>query len=53
MSRILIRNADWVVTVDDDRRVIADGAVEIADERIDLLWKCLYFCYCDGNVVVL
>ncbi len=39
MSRILIRNADWVVTVDDDRRVIADGSVEIVDDRIEFVGK--------------
>ena len=39
MSRILIDNADWVVTVDDDRRVIADGAVEIVDDRIVFVGK--------------
>ena len=39
MSRILIRNADWVVTVDDDRRIITDGAVEIVDDRIAFVGK--------------
>jgi 5-methylthioadenosine/S-adenosylhomocysteine deaminase len=34
LSSILIKNADWVVTVDTDRRVIADGAIAIRDDRI-------------------
>jgi 5-methylthioadenosine/S-adenosylhomocysteine deaminase len=34
LKSILIKNADWVITVDADRRIIADGAIEIRDDRI-------------------
>ena len=34
MVRLLIRNADWVVTVDRERRIVRDGAVAILDDRI-------------------
>ena len=39
MSRILIRNADWVLTLDDERRIIADGAIEIVDDGIAFVGK--------------
>ena len=34
MGRLLIKDADWVVTVDRDRRIIRDGAIAIQDDRI-------------------
>ena len=34
MGSILIKNADWVVTVDPGRRIIADGAIATLDDRI-------------------
>jgi cytosine/adenosine deaminase-related metal-dependent hydrolase len=34
MDTILIKNAGWVVTMDPDRRIFADGAVAIEDDRI-------------------
>lgn len=34
MGSILIKNAEWVVTVDSGRRIIADGAIAIRDDRI-------------------
>lgn len=34
MDGILIKNAEWVVTMDPERRLIRDGAVAIRDDRI-------------------
>jgi 5-methylthioadenosine/S-adenosylhomocysteine deaminase len=34
LSSILIKNADWVVTVDAGRQIFADGAIAIRDDRI-------------------
>ena len=34
MDTILIKNAGWVVTMDPGRRIFADGAVAIEDDRI-------------------
>jgi 5-methylthioadenosine/S-adenosylhomocysteine deaminase len=34
MGTILIKNAGWVVTMDPGRRIFADGAVAIEDDRI-------------------
>ena len=34
MSKILIRNADWVVTMDPERRLIKNGAVAIQGDKI-------------------
>src|SRR5215472_12610919 len=34
MDTILIKNAGWVVTMDPDRRIFADGAVAIEGDRI-------------------
>jgi 5-methylthioadenosine/S-adenosylhomocysteine deaminase len=39
MRRRLIRNIDWVVTVDGDRRMIADGAIAIDGDRIRAIGK--------------
>ena len=39
MVRRLIRHIDWVVTLDAERRMIADGAIAIADSRIELVGK--------------
>ena len=34
MGTLLVRDADWIVTMDRDRRIIRDGAVAIRDDRI-------------------
>lgn len=34
MGRLLIKEAEWVVTMDRERRIIRDGAVAIQDDRI-------------------
>jgi len=34
MSTLLVKNADWVVTMDGERRIIRDGAVAIREDRI-------------------
>jgi hypothetical protein len=34
MPEVLIRNADYVVTVDKDRRMIRDGAIAISGNKI-------------------
>ncbi|MPZ59420.1 MAG: amidohydrolase family protein [Rhizobiales bacterium] len=34
MSRILINNIDWLITMDPDRRIIKNGAIAIDDDRI-------------------
>ena len=34
MATVLVKDADWIVTVDRDRRIIRDGAVAIRDDRI-------------------
>lgn len=39
MSKLLIKNIDWVVTVDSDRRLITDGAIAIVDDRIAAVGK--------------
>jgi 5-methylthioadenosine/S-adenosylhomocysteine deaminase len=39
MGTILIQNADWVVTMDPERRLIQDGAVAIRDDRIAQVGK--------------
>jgi len=39
MVRRLIKHIDWVVTLDAERRMIADGAIAIADSRIELVGK--------------
>ncbi|MBI2202341.1 MAG: amidohydrolase family protein [Candidatus Rokubacteria bacterium] len=39
MPGLLIRNADYVVTVDRDRRIITDGAVAIVNDRIAAVGK--------------
>lgn len=39
MSAILIKNADWLVTMDADRRILQDGAVAIQDDRITAVGK--------------
>jgi 5-methylthioadenosine/S-adenosylhomocysteine deaminase len=39
MHRRLIKHIDWVITLDADRRMIADGAVAIAGDRIELVGK--------------
>jgi hypothetical protein len=35
MRKRLIKNIDWVVTVDEGRRMIADGAIAINGDRIE------------------
>lgn len=39
MAQLVIRNALWLVTVDAGRRIIADGAIGIADDRIAFVGK--------------
>jgi 5-methylthioadenosine/S-adenosylhomocysteine deaminase len=39
MRRQLIKHIDWVITLDADRRMIADGAIAIAGDRIELIGK--------------
>jgi 5-methylthioadenosine/S-adenosylhomocysteine deaminase len=39
MHRRLIRKLDWVITLDAQRRMIADGAIAIAGDRIELVGK--------------
>jgi 5-methylthioadenosine/S-adenosylhomocysteine deaminase len=39
MRRRLIKHIDWVVTLDAERRMIADGAIGIAGDRIELVGK--------------
>jgi 5-methylthioadenosine/S-adenosylhomocysteine deaminase len=39
MSKMLVRNAGWVVTMDRERRIIADGAVAIENDRIAAVGK--------------
>src|SRR5688572_19270613 len=39
MRRTLIRNADYIVTVDRDRRIIQDGAIAIENDRIVAIGK--------------
>jgi 5-methylthioadenosine/S-adenosylhomocysteine deaminase len=39
MRRRLIRNIDWIVTVDGSRRMIADGAIAINGDRIAAIGK--------------
>ena len=39
MRKRLIKNIDWVVTVDEGRRMIADGAVAIRGDRIEAVEK--------------
>ena len=34
MSTILIKNADWLVTMDAERRIITDGALLIENDRV-------------------
>ncbi|MBI3077125.1 MAG: amidohydrolase [Deltaproteobacteria bacterium] len=34
MGTLLIKDADWIVTMDPERRIIRDGAVAIQDDRI-------------------
>ncbi len=37
--RTLIKNLDWIITVDRDRRMIRDGAIAIIDDRIEAIEK--------------
>lgn len=39
MPRLLIRDADWLVTMDGDRRIIRDGALAIDGDRIAAVGK--------------
>ena len=39
MSGLLIRNADWVVTMDAERRILRDGAVAVDGDRIAAVGK--------------
>jgi 5-methylthioadenosine/S-adenosylhomocysteine deaminase len=37
MTGLVIRNADWIVTVDRGRRILKNGAIAITDDRIAFL----------------
>jgi 5-methylthioadenosine/S-adenosylhomocysteine deaminase len=39
MRKRLIKNIDWVVTIDENRRMIADGAIAIRGDRIEAVEK--------------
>ncbi len=39
MANLLIRNADWLVTMDGERRLITDGAVAVEGDRIAAVGK--------------
>jgi 5-methylthioadenosine/S-adenosylhomocysteine deaminase len=39
VKKRLIRNIDWVITVDEQRRMITDGAIAISGERIEAVEK--------------
>src|SRR5262245_34514550 len=39
MARLLVHSADWLVTVDSNRRLFRDGAVAIEDDRIVTVGK--------------
>jgi 5-methylthioadenosine/S-adenosylhomocysteine deaminase len=39
MAGLVIRNADWVVTVDRDRRIVRNGAIAISDDRISFVGR--------------
>ena len=39
MTDIFIRNADWLITVDQERRIITDGAIAIEGDRITAIGK--------------
>jgi 5-methylthioadenosine/S-adenosylhomocysteine deaminase len=39
MTDIFVRDADWVITVDRDRRILTDGAIAIQGDRIAAIGK--------------
>jgi len=39
VKKRLIRNIDWIVTVDAQRRMITDGAIAISGDRIEAVEK--------------
>src|SRR5258707_147557 len=39
LGSLLIKNADWLVTVDAERRIFTDGAVAVSDGRIAYVGK--------------
>ena len=39
MSKILVKNADWVMTMDPKRRLIRNGAIVIQDDRLIAVGK--------------
>ncbi|MBI2371062.1 MAG: hypothetical protein HYV08_12650 [Deltaproteobacteria bacterium] len=39
MTDILIRDADWLITVDRERRILTDGALAIQGDRIVAVGK--------------
>lgn len=52
MSDLLIRNVDWVVTVDKDRRVIRDGAIRVRGGRIEAVGKSAELAGTDATKVI-
>lgn len=53
MPRLLIRNADYVVTVDSGRRIIRDGAVALVDDRIAAVGKTADIAAAFGDAEVI
>jgi 5-methylthioadenosine/S-adenosylhomocysteine deaminase len=39
MTGLVVRNADWIVTVDPGRRMLRNGAIVITDDRISFVGK--------------
>lgn len=44
MTRTLIRNADWLITMDAERRIFRDGAVAIEGDRVVAVGKTADVC---------
>ena len=53
MANILIKNIDYLMTIDKDRRIILDGAVAIKDDRIAAVGKTadLAVKFADAEVI--
>src|ERR1700738_4468981 len=39
MAGVVIRNAEWIVTVDGERRILRNGAIAIKEDRISSVGK--------------